>query len=101
MTQNSFSWPGRCHGDPVHDLINAYLVIDIQNSPKGAEELLEKIRLVKKGELTSWERIGNAYTLTLLPDSIEIEEDYSGETITGKLDVFEKAVVAWKTHICT
>ncbi len=100
MTENSFTWPGRCQDDPVHDLINAYLVIDIQNSPKGTDELLEKIRLVKIGKLSSWERIGNAYTLTLLPDSIEIEEDYSGESITCKLDDFEKAVAAWKTYIC-
>lgn len=100
MTQNSFNWPGRCQGDPFHDLINAYLVIDVQNSPKGAEELLEKIQMVKMGKLTSWERIGNAYTLTLLPDIIKIEEDYTGETITGKLDDFEKAVTAWKTYMC-
>lgn len=95
MNQATFTWPGRRQDDPVHALINAYLVIDIQNSPNGIKEVLNKITEVKANKLSTWQRIGNAYTLTLYPDAAEIEEDYSGEVVSVPLEDFEKAAYAW------
>lgn len=98
MTNNSFMWPGRLCGNPAHDLITAYLVIDIQKNPQWAEELLRKTREVKSGRIPSWERIGNAYWLRLFPDHVEIDEDYaeeSGEAVKISINDFEAAVAAW------
>ncbi|MDP1559605.1 MAG: hypothetical protein Q8K59_05780 [Nitrosomonas sp.] len=102
MNQSSFTWPGRIQNDPAHDLIVAYLTIDLQKSSKWTEELLQKIREVKSGLVSSWERTGNAYCLHLYPGHIEIEEDYAEETgglIKVSLDDFEAAVIAWQAFI--
>ena len=97
-----FSWPGRIQGDPSHDLIIAYLTIDIQKSPQWAEELLQKITTIKSNQISSWERAGNAYCLHLYPDHVEIEDDYaeeSGELVKIPLDDFVAAVKAWQKII--
>ncbi|MDH5552151.1 MAG: YacL family protein [Nitrosomonas sp.] len=102
MTENDFTWPGRIYGDPAHDLIIAYLTIDIQQSPKWTEELLQQIELVKSGQIPSWERTGNAYYLHIYPDHVEIEDDYT-EDNEKRLKVtfqdFSKAIKAWQTFI--
>jgi hypothetical protein len=98
MISDDFTWPGRLPDNPAHDLITAYLVIDIQKSPQWAEELLQKIREVKSGRISSWERTGNAYCLRLFPDRVEIEEDYaeeSAEVVRISINDFEAAVTAW------
>jgi uncharacterized protein YacL (UPF0231 family) len=99
MNTNSFVWPGRLHGNPTHDLIAAYLAIDIQKSPEWITEVLQKIREVKSGRISFWERIGNAYCLRLFPDHVEIEEDYAeepGESVRISIDDFEAAADAWR-----
>jgi len=106
MKSEHFTWPDRREGDPVHDLINAYLVIDIQNSPNGTDELLDMINQVKQGQLPFWERIGNAYTLSIFPDHVRIEtdNDFTDEAdsvAVASLDDFEKAASAWKAFIGT
>ncbi len=80
MNAHSFAWPGHLPGNPAHNLIAAYLAIDIQKSPEWIKEVLQKIREVKSGQISSWERIGNAYCLRLFPDHVEIEEDYAEES---------------------
>lgn len=102
MNGNGFDWPGRLVGNSAHDLIIAYLTIDIQKNAQWAEELLQKTREVKSERIPSWERIGNAYWLRLLPDHVEIEEDYaegSGEAVKISIHVFEAAVAAWQEFI--
>jgi len=82
----------------VHDLITAYLTIDIQQSPKWTAELLQQIKMVKSGQVPSWERTGNAYCLRIYPDYVEIEDDYAeevGELLKISLDDFETAIIAW------
>ena len=99
MNAHSFAWPGRLPGNPAHNLIAAYLAIDIQKSPVWIKEVLQKIREVKSGQISSWERIGNAYCLRLFPDHVEIEEDYAeepGETARISIDDFEAAIMAWQ-----
>ena len=99
MNAHRFDWPGRLSGNPTHDLIAAYLAIDIQKSPEWIKEVLQKVREVKSGQIPSWERIGNAYCLRLFPDYIEIEEDYAeegGETARISIDDFEAAITAWQ-----
>ncbi|SEK81497.1 hypothetical protein [Nitrosovibrio tenuis] len=102
MNATSFTWPGRRHDNPAHDLIAAYLAIDIQKNPNWANELLQKTREVKSGQISSWERIGNAYWLRLFPDHVEIEEDYAeepGEAAIISIDDFEAAATAWREFV--
>ncbi len=99
MNETEFTWPGRIQGDPAHELIIAYLTIDIQHSPKWTEELLLQIERVKSGQIPSWERTGNAYCLHVYPDHVEIEDDYAeeeGELLKISLDDFEMAVKCWQ-----
>ena len=102
MNADSFAWPGRLPGNPAHNLIAAYLAIDIQKSPEWIKEVLQKIREVKSGQISSWERIGNAYCLRLFPDHVEIEEDYAeepGETARISIKDFEAAIAAWRDFV--
>lgn len=102
MNEPEFTWPGRIPNDPAHDLIIAYLTIDIQHSPKWTEELLQQIKAIKSGKISSWERTGNAYCLRIYPDHVEIEDDYAeevGELLKISLNDFEMAVIAWQGSI--
>jgi hypothetical protein len=89
-------------GDALHDLIAAYLAVDIQKSPAWAKELLQKTGEVKSGEIDSWERFGNAYSLRIFPDRVEIGEDYEeepAEPVNVPIDDFEAASAAWLKFI--
>ena len=102
MNDNPFTWPGYHPNESTHRLIIAYLTIDIQKSPEGTSELLQKINAVHSGQISEWERIGNAYCLRLFPDYVEIEEDFAEEP--GKLEkipmtLFEAAVQSWQKYI--
>lgn len=102
MSERDFTWSGRIQGDPAHDLIIAYLTIDIQQSSKWAEELIQQIKMVKSGQIPSWERTGNAYCLRIHPDYVEIEDDYSeGDAKLMKVTFrdFSMAVKAWQAFI--
>lgn len=102
MNANHFTWAGYQSAESTHRLIIAYLTIDIQRSPEGAMEILEKINAVRSGQIPEWERIGNAYCLRLFSDYVEIEEDFAEEP--GRLEripiaVFEAAAQSWQQHI--
>lgn len=104
MTESDFTWPGRIQDDPAHDLIIAYLTIDIQQSPRWTEELLQQIELVKSGQIPSWDRTGNAYYLHIYPDYVEIEDDYTeggSKPLKVKFQDFLMAVKAWQALIQT
>ena len=97
MAEQSFQWPGRRTNDSAHDMLVAFLVMDIQRNPEWAFELADRIEQVKTGKLPVWERIGNAYRLELTDQGALIEdlvdEDVPAEEIT--LEDFSKAVEAW------
>ena len=102
MNEYEFTWPGRLPNDPAHDLIVAYLTIDIQHSPKWTDELLQQIKAIKSGKISSWERTGNAYCLRIYPDHVEIEDDYTeedGKLLNISFEDFEMAVMAWQAYI--
>ncbi|HET7061214.1 MAG TPA: YacL family protein [Nitrosospira sp.] len=102
MNAQRFTWRGRKNGNPAHDLIAAYLAVDIQKSPAWAKELLQKTDEVKSGQIDSWERFGNAYSLHIFPDRVEIGEDYEEEPeqpVNVPIDDFEAAVEAWLRFI--
>ena len=97
MAEQSFQWPGRRTDDPAHEMLVAFLVMDIQRNPEWAHELADRIEQVKTGKLPVWERIGNAYRLELTGKGALIEdlvdEDSTVQEIT--IEDFSKALDAW------
>ncbi len=97
MPDKPFQWPSRRPDDPAHDMLAAFLVMDIQHNPEWAHELAEKIGQVKAGNLPEWERIGNAYRLEITDQRALIEdlvdEDSPVQEVT--LENFCMAVKAW------
>ena len=97
MAEQSFQWPGRRINDPAHEMLVAFLVMDIQRNPEWARELADRIEQVKTGKLPVWERIGNAYRLELTGRGALIEDlvDEDGPAQEITLEEFSKAVEAW------
>ena len=97
MAKQSFQWPGRRINDPAHEMLVAFLVMDIQRNPEWAHELADRIEQVKIGKLPVWERIGNAYRLELTGKGALIEDfvDEDGPAQEITLEEFSKAVEAW------
>ena len=97
MAEKPFQWPGRRTNDPAHDMLVAFLVMDIQRNPEWAHELADRLVEVKSGKLPLWERLGNAYRLELTGKGALIEdlvdEDALAQEIT--LEDFSKALEAW------
>ena len=97
MAQQSFNWPGRRFDDPAHDMLAAFLMMDIQHNPDWAHELAARIEQVKSGKLAVWERIGNAYRLELTGQRALIEDlvDEDSPAAAVSLEDFGNAVKAW------
>ena len=97
MPDKPFQWPGRRPDDPAHDMLIAFLVMDIQHNPEWARELADRIADVMSGNLPEWERIGNAYRLELTDQRALIEdlvdEDSPVQEVT--LEDFCMAVKVW------
>ena len=97
MTDKPFQWPGRRANDPAHDMLVAFLVMDIQRNPEWAYELADRIEQVKSGKLPVWERIGNAYRLELTDQGALIEDTVDEDSPVQEVSLkdFSKAVEAW------
>ena len=97
MPDKPFQWPGRRTKDPAHDMLVAFLIMDIQRSPEWAHELADKTEQVKSGNLPEWERIGNAYRLELIGRSALIEDLVDEDSPAQKISIedFSKALEAW------
>ncbi len=97
MAEKPFQWPGRHTNDPAHDMLVAFLVMDIQRNPEWAHELADRIVEVKSGKLPLWERLGNAYRLELTGKGALIEDLVDEEALAQEitLEDFSKALEAW------
>lgn len=97
MTEKQFYWPGRRPDDPAHDMLAAYLVVDIQRNLEWARDLANQVKAVQEGKIKEWERIGNAYRLKVTADGTLIEDlvDEDGPTRKISLEELGAAVDAW------
>lgn len=77
--------------------VAAFLESDLQDSPDSAREVLKAIEGVEAGRLDSWERTGNAYTLTLSPQgaALQNEMDEDAEPHVLSLSEIREAVEEW------
>ena len=97
MSQTPFDWPGFSATNPAHRRVREFLVADIQHGPEWARGLAEKIEAVMSGQLSQWERTGNAFHLELSTRGASIEDlvDESSPIQTVSLAEFRTAVLAW------
>ena len=97
MTGTPFLWPGRRLDDPAHEMLAAFLVMDIQRNPEWAREVADRIAEVKSGRLPKWERIGNAFRLEISSKGVSIEDLVDDDSPVREipLEDFSKALKAW------
>jgi len=97
LTEKPFQWPGKLPDDPAHEMLVAFLVMDIQHNTQWARELAQRVEAVGSGMLAVWERIGNAYRLELTAEGAWIE-DLVDEAAAGQmipLSEFSTALQFW------
>jgi hypothetical protein len=97
LVEKPFQWPGRRVSDPAHEMLAAFLVMDIQHNIQWARELAQRVEAVGCGRLAVWERIGNAYRLELTAEGVLIEDlvDETAADQTVPLAEFGTALHAW------
>jgi uncharacterized protein YacL (UPF0231 family) len=88
-------------GDPRakgHDQrLAGFLESDLQDSPAAAQEILHAIDRVESGREASWERTGNAYTLSLSPEGAMIVDENAEDARPHSLPLatLRQAVADW------
>ncbi len=77
--------------------VAAFLESDLQDSPESAREVLQAIEDVEADRVDSWERTGNAHTLTLSPQgaAIQDEMDEDAKPYVLSLSEIRVAVADW------
>ncbi|MBS9424042.1 YacL family protein [Photorhabdus caribbeanensis] len=80
-----------------HHLIAWFLKDDIQGSLYGVNEYLDLCESVKNGELPQWKGTGNAHTVTIKPDGVEIFNEYTEESLQiATIEEFKGYLERWK-----
>lgn len=89
----------RCEGPG--QVVAGFLESDLQDSPASAHEVLRAIEDVEAGRLDSWERTGNAHTLTLSPEgaAIQDEMDEDAEPYVLSLPEIREVVADWVSFL--
>jgi uncharacterized protein YacL (UPF0231 family) len=89
----------RCKG--IARVVAGFLESDLQDSAEAAREVLSAVDDVESGRLPSWERTGNAYTLTLSAEGTEIldEMDDEAEPYPLSLSEIREVVADWAAFL--
>jgi uncharacterized protein YacL (UPF0231 family) len=84
---------GRGHGRTVA----GFLESDLQDSPAAAREVLRALDRAESGREPSWERAGNAYTLTLSPEGATLQDEQAEDAKPHAvpLAVLREALSGW------
>ena len=87
----------RARGRGRGKVVASFLESDLQDSPESAQEILQAIEDVEAGRADSWERTGNAHTLTLSPQgaTLQDEMDEDAEPCVLSLPEIREAVAGW------
>jgi uncharacterized protein YacL (UPF0231 family) len=78
-----------------------FLESDLQDSPESAREVLRAIDAVESGREPSWERTGNAHTLTLSPAGASIQDENAESSRPHPLSLaaLREAVSGWVSFL--
>ncbi|MFL6262810.1 MAG: YacL family protein [Thermoanaerobaculia bacterium] len=88
---------GKGHGRTVA----GFLESDLQDSPAAAREVLRALDRVEAGREASWERAGNAYTLTLSPEGATIQDENAEDAEPYRLPLaaLREALSGWVSFL--
>jgi hypothetical protein len=88
---------GKGHGRALAGLLES----DLQGSPAAAREVLHALDRVESGHAPSWERTGNAYTLTLSPAGATIQDEQAAdaEPQSVPLAALREALSGWASFL--
>jgi uncharacterized protein YacL (UPF0231 family) len=87
----------RAQGRGRGKVLAGFLESDLQDSPAAAREVLRAIEDVEAGRLDTWERTGNAHTLTLSPEGATLQNEIDEDSEPCRLSLLEirAAVADW------
>jgi uncharacterized protein YacL (UPF0231 family) len=88
---------GKGHGRTVA----GFLESDLQDSPAAAREVLRALDRIESGHESSWERTGNAYTLTLSPEGATLQDEQAedSEPHAIPLAALREALSGWVSFL--
>lgn len=91
----------RARGRGRGKTVAGFLESDLQGSAVSAREVLRALEDVEAGRRESWERTGNAYTLTLSPKGavLQDEMDEEAEPVSLSLPEVREAVAGWVSFL--
>lgn len=87
----------RCKG--AGRALAGFLESDLQDSPRAAQEVLRAIHAVESGQRESWERTGNAYTLTLSPEGASIQDETMQDEMDGEAEPYSLSLAALRQAV--
>ena len=103
--QIQFHWDDdgspRARGKGHGRALAGFLESDLQGSPAAAREVLRALDRVESGHAPSWERTGNAYTLTLSPAGATIQDEQAAdaEPQAVPLAALREALAGWVSFL--
>uniref|UniRef100_UPI0036DF1CBA hypothetical protein n=1 Tax=Photorhabdus sp. RM322S TaxID=3342825 RepID=UPI0036DF1CBA len=90
----------RAKAETENHLIISFLEFDVQSSLYGTNEYISLCESVSNGELPQWEGTGNAHTITIKPDGVEIFNEYTEESLKiTSIEEFKGYLEQWKALI--
>lgn len=91
----------RARGRGRGKAVAGFLESDLQGSAVSAREVLRAVDDVQAGRRESWERTGNAHTLTLSPGGavLQDEMDEDAEPVSVSLPEIREAVAGWVSFL--
>jgi uncharacterized protein YacL (UPF0231 family) len=91
----------RAHGKGHDRIVAGFLESDLQDSPEAAREVLRAVDAVESGREPSWERTGNAHTLTLSPKGASIQDENAEDPKPHpvSLSALREAVSGWVSFL--
>ncbi|HEV2856391.1 MAG TPA: YacL family protein [Thermoanaerobaculia bacterium] len=91
----------RARGRGRGKAVAGFLESDLQGSAASAREVLGALNDIEAGSVQSWERTGNAYTLTLSPGGAVLQDEMDEEAKPSRISLSEirKAVADWLSFL--
>ncbi|EYU13187.1 hypothetical protein [Photorhabdus aegyptia] len=83
--------------DEENRLVEWFLKDDIQGCLHTANEYIAACNSVENGQNPKWEGTGNAHTVTIKPDGVEIFNEYTEESLQiATIEEFKGYLERWK-----
>jgi len=102
VNDQNFTWPGFDSADPCHSILHGWLVLDIQDQPDIAQELLDQMQVLRGGGVRPPGGSGNGYEFDFLAEGLRLACLYPDEglsPVTVPYPLVQTALQAWLDHL--